>query len=568
LAEKEESRSEEPTEGKKKAGGISRREFFKDTGFAVGGAAVGIGAGTLIGKKRTLDKVEVVIDDEKVQVKLEGEEEAFKEVPIPSIELTVNGKLYKLKRGKDVYDQDTLQHTLRDVLELTGTKPGCDHGECGLCTVHINGEAALSCLTLSVECDGKDITTIEGLANPETGALHPVQQSFVENYGFQCGICTPGMIMTTAAFLNENPGPTEVEAREALAGNMCRCTGYVKIIESVMGAADLLAKTANLQLLSSSDPLTPGEGVVKWLSHAFTREHSWINASWKWAPLPASITAIAKMPPAKRKHSFAAFLPVTDFLLARAGGGPEKHRYDKAYKDLLFAGNIMNGGWTFLTKDPALAEDPRKLAGKVVGVVHAPEEHAWGSPDLLSNAILRDAWGIIDQVKLIKVPLPEVGKMFKAKKFDAVFWGMANNISGKFSIPGPLIGPLRAGPTYWIPLTQQDVDKINAANKWKVSLIKVPKNAIKLPGPPLRWANPQDDVTMADFPGALAVWKDTEDDLVYEMLKFIVANAGSIKEAELRMYPDPGKMAQWPGLTRDMVHPGALRFYKEHGIRF
>ena len=567
MADKEKNPSNDSTEGEEESNKISRRQFFKNTGFAVGGAAVGGFVGSKIGEEQALKKVEVEIEKEVVKVKIPGQDKAIKEVAIPSIKLTVNGKLYDLKPGKDVNDQDTLLHTLRDVLKLTGTKPGCDHAECGMCAVHIDGEVALACSTLTVECDGKDITTIEGLADSETGVLHPVQQAFVDHYGFQCGICTPGMIMTAKGLLDENPNPTEVEAREALAGNICRCTGYVKIIESVMGAAELLAKTANLQFLSCAQPLSTAEQVVKWLSKAFNKNHSWLNAKWKFIPLPDSLAVIDKMPPDKKKYGFVFYMPVTDFLIARNGTGPEQHKYEKAYPDQMFAGNVSNGGWTFLTKNPMLAKDPKKLAGKVVGVVHAPDAKHWGSPTLLSNAILRDAWGILDQVKQIAVPFPKVGEMFKAKKFDAVFWGMADNRSGRFTVAGPLIGTLRASPTYWIPLTQKDVDKINAANEWKIGLITVPKNAIKLPGPPLRFANPQDNVTMADFAGAISVWKDTEDHIVYEMLKFIVDNSDRIEEAGLTMLSDPKDMAQWPGLTKDMVHPGALRFYKEYGIK-
>ncbi|MBA7632890.1 hypothetical protein ES703_40446 [subsurface metagenome] len=328
-----------------------------------------------------------------------------------------------------------------------------------------------------------------------------------------------------------------------------------------------LENEISVQFFSSSTPMTPGEQVVKFLSDLYDQEYPKINATWKWLPLPVSVNNIDKMPAEQRKYGFTAFLPVTDFLLARAGGGPEKHKYAREYTDLLFVGNVSNGGWTFFTKDPELAADPRKLAGKVVGVVNAPEARTWGSPTLLSNAIFRDAWGIIDKVDQIEVSLPEVGGMFEAGMIDAAFWGMANNMSGTYTIPGPFIGLLRSSPTYWIPLTQEDADKINAANPWKISLLTLPKDAIEVPGPPLQWTNPQDDVTMCDFGGALAVWKETEEDVVYEMLKFIVDNAERIKKANLRMQVDPEKMAQWPGLTKDMVHPGALRFYETQGIK-
>ena len=328
-----------------------------------------------------------------------------------------------------------------------------------------------------------------------------------------------------------------------------------------------LENEISVQFLSSSTPMTPGEEVVKFLNDLYDQEYPKISATWKWLPLPASVNKIDEMPAEERKYGFAAFLPVTDFLLARAGGGPEKHKYAREYTDLLFVGNVTNGGWTFLTKDPELAADPRKLAGKVVGVINPPEARAWGSPDLLAYSILKDAWGIYDEVDLVKVSLPEVGGLFDAELIDAAFWGMANNMSGTYTIPPPFYDTFKDNQYYWIPLTQADVDKVNAANAWKINLLTVPKDSITIPGPPATTVNPPEDVTMCDFGGAFTAWEDTEEDVVYEMLRFIVTNADKIKEANLRMQVDPEKMAQWPGLTKDMVHPGALRFYETQGIK-
>jgi carbon-monoxide dehydrogenase small subunit len=121
---------------------------------------------------------------------------------------------------------------LREELDLMGTKEGCGSGECGACTVIVNGDAVNSCLYLAAEIDGKEIQTIEGLASSD-GTLHPLQKSFVENGGIQCGFCSPGMIMSAKALLNENQNPTTEEIKHALAGNICRCTGYIQIIDSV-----------------------------------------------------------------------------------------------------------------------------------------------------------------------------------------------------------------------------------------------------------------------------------------------------------------------------------------------
>ena len=141
------------------------------------------------------------------------------------------------------FRSNTLADTLRDNLGLTGTKIMCNEGECGACTVLIDGKPVLSCLTLAIECQGKDILTIEGLADTGTGELHPLQKAFIEHSGMQCGICTPGMIMTAKALLAENPEPTTDEVREALAGNLCRCGNYNRITESVLAAGEMMKKS-------------------------------------------------------------------------------------------------------------------------------------------------------------------------------------------------------------------------------------------------------------------------------------------------------------------------------------
>lgn len=147
------------------------------------------------------------------------------------IELTVNGKTYELT----IQPHRTLLEVIRDELKLTGTKEGCGLGECGACTVIMDGRTVNSCLVLAAEADGKQITTIEGLA--EGDKLHPIQEAFIEHGGLQCGFCTPGMIISAKALLDENPSPDEEELRRGIAGNSCRCTGYIKIIESIKAAA-------------------------------------------------------------------------------------------------------------------------------------------------------------------------------------------------------------------------------------------------------------------------------------------------------------------------------------------
>lgn len=152
-----------------------------------------------------------------------------------TVTLTVNGT--EVTRSTEA--RRTLADFLREDLELTGTHLGCEHGVCGACTVVVDGRPARSCLMLAAQADGSEVTTIEGLATD--GVLHPVQQGFHEGHSFQCGFCTPGFVMTTYAFLTENPAPDRAEIREAISENLCRCTGYQSIVNGVELAAEKLA---------------------------------------------------------------------------------------------------------------------------------------------------------------------------------------------------------------------------------------------------------------------------------------------------------------------------------------
>jgi len=149
-----------------------------------------------------------------------------------AIKLTVNG----VRHEREVETRLTLGDFLRRDLGLTGTHLGCEHGVCGACTVHLDGEAVRSCILFAVQADGARVTTVEGLARPD-GTLHPLQQAFRDHHGLQCGFCTPGMLMTLAAFLAENANPSEREVREAISGNICRCTGYQGIVAAALDAA-------------------------------------------------------------------------------------------------------------------------------------------------------------------------------------------------------------------------------------------------------------------------------------------------------------------------------------------
>jgi len=149
-----------------------------------------------------------------------------------AITLTVNGRAH----SAEVEPRTLLVHFIREQLRLTGTHVGCDTTGCGACTVHWNGVPVKSCTVFAVQADGDEITTVEGLA--QGGQLHPIQEGFWQEHGLQCGFCTPGMMLTAVALLQENPDPSETEIRHAIAGNLCRCTGYVNIVKSIQFAAE------------------------------------------------------------------------------------------------------------------------------------------------------------------------------------------------------------------------------------------------------------------------------------------------------------------------------------------
>jgi carbon-monoxide dehydrogenase small subunit len=173
------------------------------------------------------------------------------------ITLNVNGENYDL----EIEPNRLLLHALREDIELTGTKEGCSIGVCGACSVMVGGKLVSSCLTLAIACHGKKITTIEGLA--KDGELHPLQRAFVEYGGLQCGICTPGQIIAAKALLDENPRPNEAEVKEWMSGNLCRCTGYYKILESVMAVVDNKVATDHFAAKPGREAKIQSLGVYK-----------------------------------------------------------------------------------------------------------------------------------------------------------------------------------------------------------------------------------------------------------------------------------------------------------------
>src|SRR4051812_7346384 len=172
------------------------------------------------------------------------------------VSMTVNG----VHESADVEPRLLLVHFLRETLGLTGTHVGCDTSNCGACTVHVNGDAVKSCTLLAVQADGAEIKTIEGMG--QEGDLHPLQEAFWEHHGLQCGYCTPGMIMASADLLQRNPKPSEQEVREALAGNLCRCTGYHNIVKAVLAAAEHPQRASAAPPEPSAGGGEPGEAAA------------------------------------------------------------------------------------------------------------------------------------------------------------------------------------------------------------------------------------------------------------------------------------------------------------------
>ncbi len=168
-----------------------------------------------------------------------------------TITVTVNGE----RRSADVESRRLLVHFIREDLGLTGTHVGCDTTSCGACTIHLNGRPIKSCTVFAVQADGADILTVEGLERE--GQLHPIQEGFWQEHGLQCGFCTPGMMMTGLQLLSENSSPSEQEIRQAISGNLCRCTGYVNIVKAIQYAADKLREPAETQ---AHEPVPVADG--------------------------------------------------------------------------------------------------------------------------------------------------------------------------------------------------------------------------------------------------------------------------------------------------------------------
>lgn len=320
-----------------------------------------------------------------------------------------------------------------------------------------------------------------------------------------------------------------------------------------------------IEFYSPSPPGSSGELMAKFFCNLLNESHPWLRASYKCIPVPDSVNLIDEFEPEKKKHTLL-FCPSTDFILARKGSGPPKHKYYREHPDLMFAGTIGRTGRTFITPFPEIAEDPQKLDGRTVGLINSMDGDHWGSPMILSLSILRDAWGIYDEVKMIQVGIPDLNDAFENGKVAAAFLGVVDICSGKLNIGEALSAFLKRKPCYWIPLFQTDVAKINAANDFKIGLMSIPKSSLVTPGMEIKTVNRHEDFTLADFCVALAAWEDTEEEVVYELLKFIVDKAAEFAEAKINISTDLETLPRFPGLTKDQIHHGALRYFQEKGV--
>jgi hypothetical protein len=283
--------------------------------------------------------------------------------------------------------------------------------------------------------------------------------------------------------------------------------------------------------------------------------HSRITASWRAIPAPDHIHKIYKLPPELKKYSLP-IVPNTDFMPARLGRGPAWHEYQREFTDLMFVASTGLVAFGVATYDPEI-ETPEQLVGKKIGVVPKPS-----SLRVLIDAVIRDAWRINDKVTLIDCHPPEVREGLLTGHMDATFRIQTWEAVDKFEFLDP--GIIEAKSTYWVGLSLEDIDRINKNNPWKLHRVLVPRGALRAAGPKL---DPPLDVGMAGFNTAICAWDSTEDDVVYELVKFLDEKATLWPEYTNGCPLSLVRMSRWPGLTEDVVHPAALKYYKDKEIK-
>ena len=283
--------------------------------------------------------------------------------------------------------------------------------------------------------------------------------------------------------------------------------------------------------------------------------HPRITASWRAIPAPQHLVKINELPEDQKKHTLP-IVPNTDFIPARQGSGPAPcHCYDKPLEDLKFVASINPTPWGLITCNPDI-KTPEQLAGKRIGV-----EPEGGSPRVLADALLRDAWGLYDRVELKGCHPPQVMPGLLSGDIDATFWMQAWETLGGFECS--LRNLLEKKDTYWIGLSFEDVDRINKKNNWKLSRVLLPKGSLGIRGPK---QDPPEDVGLPSFTGAICAWDDTEEEVVYALVKFLDEQSALWPEYSGGCPLSLARMARYPGISEEMVHPGALRYYKENEI--
>lgn len=312
-------------------------------------------------------------------------------------------------------------------------------------------------------------------------------------------------------------------------------------------------KPVHLDFLSPA-PVRPGMhdidiAVVRLLN----KFHPRITASWRAIPAPYHLLKADKLPMEQKRHTLA-ITPNTDLIPACQGKGPDPaHDYDHPLKDLKFVASVSTTCWGLITFDPDI-KTPEQLVGKRIGV-----EPAGGSPRVLSDAVLREAWGIYDKVDLIDCHPPQALQKMLAGEMDATFWMHAYETLDGFTCS--MGDALEKKDTFWVGVSLEDIDRINKAKNWKLTRILIPKGSIRAAGPKL---DPPEDVGMPSFFGAICAWDDTEEDVVYELVRFLDEKSSFWPEVSGGCPLSLARMTRYPGISEEMVHPGALKYYREN----
>ena len=316
-----------------------------------------------------------------------------------------------------------------------------------------------------------------------------------------------------------------------------------------------LMKRVHLDFISP----TPVQGATHNMEIAhvklMNRFHPSITASWRAIPAPHHLIKINELPAEHKKYTLP-IVPNTDFIPALRGEGPAPcHSYDNPMSDLKFVASISPTPWAIVTCNTDITT-PEQLVGKKIGL-----EPEGGSPRILADAVLRDAWDIYDKVELKDYHPSQVVQGLLSGDIDATFWMQAWETLGGFECSFHSL--LEEKDTYWINLSFEDIDRINERNNWKLGRILVHRGAIRVAGPK---QDPPEDVGLPSFTGAICAWDETEDKVVYELVKFLDDKSELWPEFSEGCPLNLTRMSRYPGIDEGMVHPGALKYYKEKGV--